>query len=58
MTRKPYSETYRAAPLSRVAFTMDTTLWATCKGSDVIDVYDNREMAEAWVEYMNRRAAL
>jgi|1185.fasta_scaffold03919_4 hypothetical protein len=49
--------TYTVKRLNDVQWTMSTGLWATCKGHTIIDVYDSRELAEAWVAYANRKAA-
>lgn len=46
--------TYTAKPYDQVHWTMSRGLWATCKGDTIIDVYESRELAEAWVAYANR----
>ena len=51
--------TYVVRPLNEVQWTMSRDLWATWdrRKLRVIDVYDSRELADAWVKYMNERTA-
>ena len=50
--------TYIAKPYNHAAWTMTTGLWATVRADthEIIDVYESREIAEAWADGANRRA--
>jgi len=48
---------YSVKPFEAVAWTMTPGLWATYDDTDqrVVDIYDDRDIAEAWVTYANRK---
>lgn len=54
---KTAGQPFEVKPYGTLAWSMRCDLWATCEGDQIIDVYADRDMAEAWVKYMNARRA-